>query len=66
MSILFVVFRSKWVANLKSSQKKEVCDLTWDRAEVRLPQTEKLCSMVRAGISHSLRPQMLMRLSGNI
>ena len=66
MSIMFVVFRLQWVAHLEFSHNKEVCDLTWDRVEVRLPRTEKLRSMVRAGIPHSLRPQMWMRLSGNV
>ncbi|XP_069671579.1 small G protein signaling modulator 3 homolog isoform X1 [Periplaneta americana] len=56
--------RLQWVAHLEFSHNKEVCDLTWDKVEVRLPRTEKLRSMVRAGIPHSLRPQMWMRLSG--
>jgi hypothetical protein len=58
--------RLQWVAHLEFSHNKEVCDLTWDRVEVRLPRTEKLRSMVRAGIPHSLRPQMWMRLSGSL
>ena len=64
ISVNSVGFRSKWVANLKFSHNKEICDLTWDRVEVRLPRTEKLCSVVRAGIPHSLCPQMWMQLSG--
>ncbi|XP_046386904.1 small G protein signaling modulator 3 homolog [Ischnura elegans] len=56
--------RLQWVAYLEFSHNKEVCDLTWDKVEVRLPRTEKLRSMIRAGIPHSLRPQMWMRLSG--
>ncbi|KAJ9578238.1 hypothetical protein L9F63_005537 [Diploptera punctata] len=54
----------QWVAHLEFSHNKEVSDLTWDKVEVRLPRTEKLRSMVHAGIPHSLRPQMWMRLSG--
>ncbi|KAG8239521.1 hypothetical protein J437_LFUL016638 [Ladona fulva] len=56
--------RLQWVAYLEFSHNKEVCDLTWDKVEVRLPRTEKLRSMVQAGIPHSLRPQLWMRLSG--
>ncbi|XP_049786672.1 small G protein signaling modulator 3 homolog [Schistocerca cancellata] len=56
--------RLQWVAHLEFSHNKEVCDLTWDKVDVTLPRTEKLRSMVLAGIPHSLRPQMWMRLSG--
>ncbi|KAJ8873633.1 hypothetical protein PR048_024455 [Dryococelus australis] len=58
--------RLQWVAHLEFSHNKEVCDLTWDKVDVRLPRTEKLRSMVHAGIPHSLRPQMWLRLSGNL
>jgi hypothetical protein len=61
-----VLLRLQWVAHLEFSHNKEVCDLTWDKVEVQLPRTEKLRSMVRSGIPHSLRPQMWMRLSGEI
>lgn len=40
--------------------------MTWDTVDVILPRTEKLRNMVRAGIPHSLRPQMWMRLSGGL
>lgn len=56
--------RLQWVAHLEFSHNKEVSDLTWDKVEVRLPRTEKLSTMVRNGIPHSLRPQMWMRMSG--
>lgn len=56
--------RLQWVAHLEFSHNKEVCDLTWDKVDVTLPRTEKLRAMVLAGIPHSLRPQMWMRLSG--
>ncbi|KAK7793285.1 hypothetical protein R5R35_004989 [Gryllus longicercus] len=56
--------RLQWVAHLEFSHSKEASDLTWDKVDVRLPRTEKLRSMVFAGIPHSLRPQMWMRLSG--
>nr|CAD7572075.1 unnamed protein product [Timema californicum] len=58
--------RLQWVAHLEFSHNKEVCDLTWDKVDVRLPRTEKLRSMVHAGIPHSLRPQMWLRLSGGL
>lgn len=38
--------------------------MTWDNVDILLPRTEKLRNMVRAGIPHSLRPQMWMRMSG--
>ncbi|XP_044256607.1 small G protein signaling modulator 3 homolog isoform X1 [Tribolium madens] len=56
--------RLQWVAHLEFSHNKEVSDLTWDKVEVKLPRTDKLRSMVRAGIPHSLRSQMWMRMSG--
>lgn len=34
------------------------------QVQPRLQRTEKLSNMVRAGVPHSLRPQMWMRLSG--
>ncbi|KAJ8970029.1 hypothetical protein NQ314_001458, partial [Rhamnusium bicolor] len=54
----------QWVAHLEFSHNKEVSDLTWDKVELRLPRTDKLLTMVKLGIPHSLRPQMWMRMSG--
>lgn len=56
--------RQQWIAHLEFSHNKEASELTWDNVAVSLPRTEKLRNMVRAGIPHSLRPQMWMRLSG--
>lgn len=56
--------RLQWVAHLEFSHNKDVCDLTWDKVDIKLPRTEKLRTMVHSGIPHSLRPQMWMRLSG--
>ncbi|KAJ8917952.1 hypothetical protein NQ315_002647 [Exocentrus adspersus] len=56
--------RLQWVAHLEFSHNKEVSDLTWDKVEVRLPRTDKLLTMVKSGIPHSLRPQMWLRMSG--
>lgn len=56
--------RLQWIAYLEFSHSDEVGDLTWEHVDVRLPRTEKLYSMVSAGIPHSLRPQIWMRLSG--
>ncbi|XP_059611663.1 small G protein signaling modulator 3 homolog [Phlebotomus argentipes] len=56
--------RLQWIAHLEFSHHKEATELTWDTVDVVLPRTEKLRNMVRAGIPHSLRPQMWMRLSG--
>lgn len=56
--------RLQWIAHLEFSHNKEVSQLTWDKVEMRLPRTEKLNTMVAAGIPHSLRPQLWMRMSG--
>lgn len=56
--------RLQWIAHLEFSHNKEASELLWDNVAVSLPRTEKLRNMVRAGIPHSLRPQMWMRLSG--
>lgn len=57
-------FRLKWIAHLEFSHSKEVSDLTWDQLNTKLAKTDKLKSMVREGIPHSLRPQLWMRMSG--
>ncbi|KAB7496892.1 Small G protein signaling modulator 3-like protein [Armadillidium nasatum] len=56
--------RLKWIAYLEFSHSEEVGELTWDHVDVTLPRTEKLRSMVKKGIPHSLRPHLWMRLSG--
>uniref|UniRef100_A0A034VGT7 Small G protein signaling modulator 3-like protein n=1 Tax=Bactrocera dorsalis TaxID=27457 RepID=A0A034VGT7_BACDO len=56
--------RLQWIAHLEFSHNKEATELTWENVDVMLPRTEKLRSMVREGIPHSLRAQMWMRLSG--
>ncbi|CAD5123331.1 DgyrCDS11688 [Dimorphilus gyrociliatus] len=55
--------RLKWVAYLEFTHN-EVSDLTWDKVGKRLQRSEKLRTMVRQGIPHSMRPQMWMRLTG--
>ncbi|XP_068209056.1 small G protein signaling modulator 3 homolog [Palaemon carinicauda] len=56
--------RLQWIAYLEFSHSDEVGELTWDHVDIRLPRTDKLRGMVRAGVPHSLRPQLWMRLSG--
>ncbi|XP_037039630.1 small G protein signaling modulator 3 homolog [Bradysia coprophila] len=56
--------RLQWISHLEFSHSKEATDLTWDTVDVVLPRTEKLKNLIRAGIPHSLRPQMWMRMSG--
>lgn len=56
--------RLQWIAHLEFSHNKEATELTWENVDVMLPRTEKLRSMVREGIPHSLRAQMWTRLSG--
>lgn len=54
--------RAEWVSYLEFSHNKDV--LTWENIDTVLPRTEKLRSMVRRGIPHSLRPAVWMRLCG--
>lgn len=55
----------QWIAHLEFSHHSEqAAELSWDSVDVTMPRTEKLHAMVRAGIPHSLRPQMWMRMSG--
>ncbi|XP_071486409.1 small G protein signaling modulator 3 homolog [Diadema antillarum] len=56
--------RLKWTAYFEFAHNADVEDLTWEKMDSRLPQTEKLRSLVREGIPHSMRPQLWMRLCG--
>lgn len=55
--------RAQWISYLEFSHSKEA-ELTWDNVDVTVPRTEKLQNMIEAGIPHSLRSEMWMRLSG--
>lgn len=50
--------RLKWQAHLEFTHNHDVGDLTWDKIEVTLPHSDKLRSLVLAGIPHSMRPQV--------
>ncbi|XP_044535243.1 small G protein signaling modulator 3 [Gracilinanus agilis] len=56
--------RLRWQAHLEFTHNHDVGDLTWDKIEVSLPRSDKLYSLVLAGIPHAMRPQLWMRLSG--
>ncbi|KAM7115884.1 small G protein signaling modulator 3 isoform 3-T4 [Molossus nigricans] len=56
--------RLRWQAHLEFTHNHDVGDLTWDKIATSLPRSEKLRSLVLAGIPHSMRPQLWMRLSG--
>ncbi|XP_067876000.1 small G protein signaling modulator 3 [Heterodontus francisci] len=56
--------RLRWQAHLEFTHNHDVGDLTWDKIDVVLPRSQKLRSLVLAGIPHTLRPQIWMRLSG--
>ncbi|XP_072512333.1 small G protein signaling modulator 3 isoform X2 [Notamacropus eugenii] len=56
--------RLRWQAHLEFTHNHDVGDLTWDKIEVSLPRSDKLCALVLGGIPHSMRPQLWMRLSG--
>ncbi|XP_042103714.1 small G protein signaling modulator 3 isoform X10 [Ovis aries] len=56
--------RLRWQAHLEFTHNHDVGDLTWDKIAVSLPRSEKLRSLVLAGVPHSMRPQLWMRLSG--
>lgn len=48
----------RWQAHLEFTHNHDVGDLTWDKIAVSLPRSEKLRSLVLAGIPHSMRPQV--------
>lgn len=50
--------RLRWQAHLEFTHNHDVGDLTWDKIAVSLPHSEKLRSLVLAGIPHSMRPQV--------
>ncbi|XP_048210890.1 small G protein signaling modulator 3 isoform X2 [Perognathus longimembris pacificus] len=56
--------RLRWQAHLEFTHNHDVGDLTWDQIAVSLPRSDKLRSLVLAGIPHGMRPQLWMRLSG--
>ncbi|GCB69147.1 hypothetical protein scyTo_0012372, partial [Scyliorhinus torazame] len=56
--------RLRWQAHLEFTHNHDVGDLTWDKIDVLLPRSQKLRTLVLAGIPHTLRPQIWMRLSG--
>ncbi|NP_001288778.1 small G protein signaling modulator 3 isoform 2 [Homo sapiens] len=66
MSLVSVCTRKRlrWQAHLEFTHNHDVGDLTWDKIAVSLPRSEKLRSLVLAGIPHGMRPQLWMRLSG--
>lgn len=53
--------RLRWQAHLEFTHNHDVGDLTWDKIAVSLPRSEKLRSLVLAGIPHSMRPQVRLR-----
>nr|XP_006821156.1 PREDICTED: small G protein signaling modulator 3 homolog [Saccoglossus kowalevskii] len=56
--------RLQWTAHLEFTQNQDVGDLTWSKVDACLPRSDKLRSLVRAGIPHTMRGQLWMRLSG--
>uniref|UniRef100_H2ZTJ3 Small G protein signaling modulator 3 n=1 Tax=Latimeria chalumnae TaxID=7897 RepID=H2ZTJ3_LATCH len=58
--------RLRWQAHLEFTHNHDVGDLTWDKIDVMLPRSDKLRTLVLAGIPHSMRPQLWMRLSGGL
>lgn len=50
--------RLRWQAHLEFTHNHDVGDLTWDKIAASLPRSEKLRSLVLAGIPHSMRPQV--------
>lgn len=54
--------RLRWQAHLEFTHNHDVGDLTWDKIAVSLARSDKLRSLVLAGIPHSMRPQV--RLGG--
>lgn len=57
--------RLRWQAHLEFTHNHDVGDLTWDKIAASLPRSEKLRSLVLAGIPHSMRPQVRPRRPGH-
>lgn len=58
--------RLKWQAHLEFTHNHDVGDLTWDKIEVTLQHSDKLRSLVLAGIPHSMRPQVRLLRKENL
>ncbi|XP_061079933.1 small G protein signaling modulator 3 isoform X2 [Conger conger] len=56
--------RLRWQAHLEFTHNHTVGDLTWDLISPSLARSDRLRALVLAGIPHSMRPQLWMRLSG--
>lgn len=57
----FTIRSLQWIAQLNFDKGDE---LSWENVDSSLPRTEKLASMVKRGIPHSLRHQLWMRFAG--
>ncbi|XP_078713209.1 small G protein signaling modulator 3 isoform X2 [Lampetra fluviatilis] len=56
--------RLRWQAYLEFTQNHGVGDLTWEQLSDTVPRSDKLRALVLAGIPHSMRPHLWIRLSG--
>ncbi|XP_069052908.1 small G protein signaling modulator 3 isoform X3 [Lepisosteus oculatus] len=56
--------RLRWQAHLEFTHNHAVGDLTWEHISPTLARSDRLRALVLAGIPHSMRPQLWMRLSG--
>ena len=56
--------RLQWIAYLEFTYNKDVDDQTWDRLVFRLIPNERLDRLMPAGVPHSLRSAIWLRLSG--
>ena len=53
-----------WQAHLEFTFNSDVQDLSWDKIGTCIPRSDKLTHLVEAGIPHSMRAQVWLRLSG--
>ena len=53
-----------WQAHLEFTFNSNVEDMSWDKIGNSIPRSDRLTQLVEAGIPHSMRSQIWLRLSG--
>uniref|UniRef100_A0A2R5L1Q0 Small G protein signaling modulator 3 homolog n=1 Tax=Hirondellea gigas TaxID=1518452 RepID=A0A2R5L1Q0_9CRUS len=60
------IHKLRWAAEVGLSSCDSEGEVSWEDVPTTLPRTEKLRSLVLAGVPHSYRPQLWIRLSGSL
>jgi hypothetical protein len=56
----------KWLAYFEFTQNLGMGEVTWDKVASVLPRSDRLLSLVKGGIPHSMRSQVWQRLTGSL